>query len=229
MSITRLLEGDPDYEEMKAELEPFITNITKIKGKYTPEYLRFKENLFEWNERFYKAARTAGTVESIQTLLIPLMNQLQSKPENRRLFAVVNLFRYLGRVESMGVQLLDMLVLLLIANGREFHVEQIHDLPRIVHAKNFDDLKDASIRAKIAFLKRNGLKKTAGFIDTDLRNDIAHLDFSVDKKGKISTKHYKNLNINERINTFARKFAMIHLILSKEGFEKILSRKKVGG
>lgn len=216
-----MFEGDPDYEIIKAELDPFITRITKTKGKATPEYLRFKENVLEWNKRFDKALRTSGTVESIQKLQIPLMRQLKTTPENRRLLAVINLFRYLGLVESMGVSLLDMLVLLLVANGRDFHVERVHDLPRIVHAANFDDLDHVTLSAKIAFLERNGLEKTSGFIDRKLRNDIAHLDFNIDNEGKISTKNYGHVNINDRINRFTRSFIMITLILSKAGLNKI--------
>lgn len=53
--MSEMFKGDPDYEKIKAELEPFITRIAKIKGKATPEYQKFKKNVHEWNKRFFKA------------------------------------------------------------------------------------------------------------------------------------------------------------------------------
>lgn len=95
-----MFEGYPDYEKIKAELDPMIARLAKAEGRTTPEYQRFKKKAHEWNEKFDKAARTAGTVESIQKLQIPLLQRKSS--ENRRLLAVINLYRYLGLVESLG-------------------------------------------------------------------------------------------------------------------------------
>lgn len=119
---------------------------------------------------------------------------------------------------------MDMLVVLLVTNERDFHVERIHGLPQIVHAANFDDLEHVPLAAKMAFLERNGLKETSKFIDRLLRNDIAHLDFNIDEEGKISTKNYGNVNIFERINTFTKKLMIITLILSQEGLDKIITK-----
>ena len=225
--MPEMFEGDPDYKKIKAELEPFITRITKIKGKATPEYQRFKKNVLEWNERFAKAIRLSGMVNSIQRLQIPLWQELKTSPENRTLLTVIGLFRYLGLVESVGVTVLDMLVVVLAANRRDLHVERVHDVPRIVHAVDFGDFRHASLHSKLEFLKRNGLEETSKFIDRELRNAIAHLNFKMDSKGKVSIRRngkWKNVKIAERINTFLRKFMMITLILSESGLDKISSK-----
>lgn len=219
--MSKMFEGDSDYEKIKVELKPFITSITK--SKTTPEFVRFKQISHEWNKRFQKAVTTAGSVESVQKLMHPLFQELQARPENRRLLAVLNLYRYLGLVESLGVALLDLIVWLLVANGRDLHVERVHDVPRIVHVAKFKDLdsRNVTLGMKLGFLERNELKKTSKFIDRNLRNDIAHLDFSIDNVGKISTGHSNDVNIYERIDTFIRNFMKINLILTEDLLGKI--------
>lgn len=222
--MSKMFEGQRDYQKIKAEPEPYITKITKVTGKATPEYRRFKENIEEWNKKFRRAVELAGTVDSIQQLQIPLYQQLKTTPEKRRLLSVIGLYRYLGLVESLGTTTLDLLVILLIANRRNLHVERFHDIPRIVHASSFDDLDDVSLAVKLAFLERNDLKETSKFIDTKLRNAIAHLTFRVDGKGEISIPRkgtWKRVNIYEEINNFNRKFMMITLILSEAELTKI--------
>lgn len=213
--------GDRDYKNIKGELVPFVTRITKTTGKMSPEYQRFKSNVSEWKERFGKAVELSGKVESIQQLLIPLMQELETKPENRRLLAVVNLFRYLGLVESVGASMVDLLVLLAVANGFEFHVERVHDLPRIVHATTFEDIDQVPLAAKVAFLERSGLKHSSKLINRLLRNDIAHLNFDIDQKGSVSTRNCGNVDVNEKIGIFNRYFMMITLILSEEGLNRV--------
>lgn len=221
--MSELFGGDPDYPKIKAELKPFIVGITKGKRKATPEYVRFKAISSEWNKKMNKAVRTAATVESVQGLIAPLFHQLQAEPEKRKLLAVLNLYRYLGLVESLGAAFLDMLVWLLVANGCDFHVQRIYKVPSIVHAATFKDLEEPNISlgVKLAFLERHGLKKTSKFIDRSLRNDIAHLDFSIDNNGKISTKHSDNVNIFEKITTFLIKFTMINKILQEDLLGKL--------
>lgn len=114
---------------------------------------------------------------------------------------------------------MDLIVLLLIANGYDFHVERLHKFPRIVHAEGFDDLAHATLRAKLDFLERNGMKRTASLIDRQLRNDIAHLDFEIDEEGKIKTRHCKDLNIYEKIRMFTKKPMVIMLILTEAKLE----------
>jgi len=222
--MSKMFEGQPDYEKIKAELEPYITKITKVTGKATPEYRRFKENIKEWNKKFGRAAELAGTVDSIQQFQIPLYKQLKTTPEKRRLLSVIGLYRYLGLIESLGTTTLDLLVILLIANRRNLHVERFYDIPRIVHASSFDDLDDVSLAVKLAFLERNDLKETSKFIDRKLRNAIAHLNFKVDSKGEISIPRkgrWKKVNIYEEINNFGRKFMMITLILAEAELTRI--------
>jgi hypothetical protein len=212
-------EGDPDYEEIKAELEPFITKIAKTTDKTTLQYIRFKKNFLEWKKRDFEALKLIGMLDPLEELQFSLMKQLQTTAENRPKIAVVNLFRYLGYVESIGVSTMDMLVLLLIANGRDLHVERVHEVPRIVHAIDSDDIKRTSLYEKIEFLKRDELIKCSSLIDRELRNAIAHLKFKIDDEGNISIysqRRWRNVDMFERINTFVRIYMMISFTLRSE-------------
>lgn len=96
------------------------------------------------------------------------------------------LFTYLGFVESLASYYVDILVMLLVASGRDFHIESMHDTPRINHAMSIEDLENSytPLKTKLNFLKNNGLKLFVSTIDTSLRNDIAHFKFHLEN-GKI--------------------------------------------
>jgi hypothetical protein len=227
-----MFKGDPLYDEIKSELAPFITGVI-IADKTTRTYNQFRKNFREWNQRFHKTLELSETVESMQQPQTYLMRQISAckdstdKAEKLTIVAVMNLFRYLALVESIGVSILDILVLLLVANDHDFHVERAHDLPHIVHATDFRDLDNCNLADKIAYLERNGLKKTSSFINRKLRNDIAHIDFHISKEGKTSTKSYsRGVNTNQEINMFNRVFMMITLVLSDSGIYKVYSESQ---
>lgn len=119
-----------------------------------------------------------------------------------------------------------MVVLLLIANGHAFHVERSFELPRIIHAKTFSDIgpPNSTLAEKLCFLENKGLKTTSRFIDRKLRNDIAHLNFDVNKRGEIVTKNCGKLNMDERLNRFSKMFVIIISVLQESGFMDFLNR-----
>jgi virulence-associated protein VapD len=98
-------------------------------------------------------------------------------------------FSYLGLVESLGNSIVDLLVLLLVANGRDFHIECLRTTPRIKHALTIEDLEKEKVplTTKLNFMRDNNLRFIASLIDTDLRNTIAHLKFET-RDGKIYVK-----------------------------------------
>lgn len=176
---------DPLYKIIKSGLDPLVNGLVSL-GKMDRKYIQFKTSLDDWNKRFVKTLPTLGTVESVQKLQIPLMKG--ETEGDRRLSTVIGLFRYFGLVESFGAQLVDLLVLLLVANGYEFHVEREHEVPRIIHATSLKDLRNAFLGPKVRFLERCKLKTTSKIVDVDLRNSIAHLDFEIDENEKVSAR-----------------------------------------
>jgi hypothetical protein len=84
----------------------------------------------------------------------------------------------------------------------------------LTHKFKFQLISDA-----FEILERCGLKKAAKVIDVDLRNSIAHLDFEINEKGKVSAKSQgkrkKEINIYQKINEFIRKWMMITFMLNE--------------
>jgi len=94
------------------------------------------------------------------------------------------LFGYLGTVESIGNAIVDFLVILLVANGIDFHIERKYRTPTIKHATLIRELeKDrVSLGTKLNFLRDNNIKTVPLIIDNELRNSIAHLNFTLKEK-----------------------------------------------
>lgn len=215
--IPDFLKEDPDFETIRAELDPLVNGFYML-AKMDRRYIHFKSGLDDWNKRLVETMPTLGTVDSIQRLTVPLIQKERSEGDHR-LLAVTGLFRYLGLIESIGTQFVDLLVLLLVANGYDFHVERQHGVPRIVHATSLEDLRDANLGPKVRFLKRCRLKKSSKIVDVDLRNSIAHLDFKINTNGTISAKSQgkrKNgINILQKINEFNRRITMLFFIFNE--------------
>ena len=154
-----------------------------------------------------------------------MKRKLEFNIDEPQLISTIKLFHYLGLIESIGTTIVDMLVLLLVANGHSFHIERSYGLPRIDHAKSFEDLDspNSSLGSKIAFLEKNELDFISKFIDRKLRNDIAHLEFNIDKEGKIATNHSDDVRINEKTLKFIKLYISFVFILFETGFHVFLN------
>jgi hypothetical protein len=91
------------------------------------------------------------------------------------------MFSYLGLVESLGNDLADILIMLLVANGIDFHIDRSEKYPHIRHALEIKDLdgKFVPLGMKLSFLRTYGMNTLCSIIDTDTRNRIAHMKFQV--------------------------------------------------
>lgn len=67
--------------------------------------------------------------------------------------------------------------MLLVASGRDFHIERAYGTLRIKHATSLGDLEKerVSLTTKLNFPKENGILELTSIIDTEVRNAIAHL------------------------------------------------------
>jgi hypothetical protein len=164
-------------DKLKSELKPFLDGLegidvdSRAHGLYRAAYLDFKERHERTSEiRSYAMqglfSKTHAVKDSIQLM-----------------------FSYLGLVESLGTALVDILIILLVANGIDFHVERSSRFPRIKHALMMKDLEDeyTPLKTKLNFLKENGIVTLPAIIDTETRNSIAHMNFEV-KGNQVLTK-----------------------------------------
>jgi hypothetical protein len=100
--------------------------------------------------------------------------KMSEQPANEQIF---HLYTYLGLVEGVGNMMANMLILLLVANGHDFHI----NASGTKHAHTFRELErtNVSIGYKLSFLRYYGIETVTALIDTKLRNDIAHFNFEV--------------------------------------------------
>jgi len=157
-------------EKIGSELNPFLESI-QAAAKKSREFSIFKEAFLDFRNKY----------ESKQKILESLISPEGIPSMTSRLGEFYALFLYLGTVESVGNAVVDILVMFLVANGIDFHIECQHRTPRIKHATSIRDLEEERIplATKLNFLRDNGICEVARIMDSQLRNDIAHLNFHV--------------------------------------------------
>jgi hypothetical protein len=203
---------------IKIELEPFFDGVRTKEANYE----LFKRAFIDFQERLFSAT-------DVVKLIIKGGQKVGESP--RSLPATIyKLFAYMGIVESLGNAVVDMIVMLLVANGRDFHIECRHATPRIKHAVFINDLEDERVplSAKLNFLKENGIEELTSNIDTELRNAIAHLKFQIKNdaiyfKGKQCEK-----SIWPALNCLTTSLAAVIDLLWELGKEKGLFSHKAG-
>jgi hypothetical protein len=113
---------------------------------------------------------------------------------------------YLLETELIGTAYIDRVLLLLIGKGFDFHLEPDFNHRYTRHAKSLEDLQGPSLplATKIDFLEANGVPFFSKWIDRQLRNKIAHLDYTIEndcfyvnKEGK-----KKRVSLFDKLQTF---------------------------
>jgi len=156
-------------ENIRKELEPFLDGIRTM-GAMSRNFRLFKEAYKDFLRKHGRALSIAEVLLKVKVL-----------PTNEVVEDLTELFTYMGLVESVGNSIVNIIVMLLVANGRDFHIECRYTTPRIKHVVSMKDLEDERVplTTKLNFLRDNGITELASIIDSDLRNKIAHLKFDV--------------------------------------------------
>lgn len=158
-------------KKIESELNPYLDSLRNM-DKKTRRFKIFEKAVKDSSKKYGDAWKAYDFI----TRDIEWYTEYDAKEEVQTLFA------YLVLVEGLGNAFTDLLVLLLAANGIDFHLESIHDAPHIRHAFSIRDLEKARVplSAKLNFLRDNGIVEFAKKIDNKLRNDIAHLNFDIE-------------------------------------------------
>ena len=198
----REIKESEDYKTTKKFLGPMFGNIVSIKRKidltrplefaetfeWHPNYLDFKQNFQELKEKWEEARRVSKILRGLKTIEYP----------SRKYESMSKMLSYLGLVESLGVTLADMVLILLIANGKEVHTRG----PMTKHVTKTRELEKIDLTYKLAFLESEGLDIFRKFINTDVRNHIAHLKFTIENNGEIRKKDGSRIDIDNNISRF---------------------------
>jgi hypothetical protein len=180
------------------ELKPLIDSIRAMNPS-SSNFKLFKESYCAFCNRYTAA------LDCMEYLV-----DEERKLSNDDVGSVIHsLFTYLGLVESLGNNIVNIIVMLLVANGTDFHIESSHGTPRVKHVTSIKALEDerTPLASKLNFMRENNVPTLVSLFDTKLRNDIAHLNFIVKDneiylKGKRGLKLAKDVVFNTRTRLF---------------------------
>jgi len=222
------LRQSRDYKKTRKILDNMFVNIAKLRTKAGPtlpseyvfhtEYPIFKKNCREMWRKWKEAQRISRILRELKT---------EVRYPNDELKSMANMLAYLGLVESLGVTMMDMMLLFLMAHGRELHTRGYPTK----HVETFEELEKVwNLDYKLSFLNSSGLsifKKK--IVDTKTRNIIAHLNFTIEKNtGVIRGRRNKIIDINEKISNFWEGIDTLDLVLEDIGFLGWLKQKVLG-
>jgi len=202
-------------DNISKELEPFLDGIRTM-GSSSRNFRLFKEAYKGFLKKHNRAL-------AIAELLI----KVKVEPTNKVVGDLTELFTYMGLVESVGNSIVNIIVMLLVANGRDFHIECRYTTPRIKHVVSIKDLEDERVplTTKLNFLRDNGITELALIIDSELRNKIAHLEFDV-RKDRIYIKGKPAFEVaNNNIYRLLQAVTIILLLLTS--LTKHLAKKEI--
>lgn len=168
-------------KEFASQLKPLIDSaVHKIRNP--KESKIFRQNLLELQVRAQKVRQIYGYMaQHLDVLGVELATVAESGVK----YFFDMAFFYLGVVEITGNFLADFVILHLIANGHDFHIERAYKTPRIKHVIYLKDLEEERVplATKLNFIEDCGITIFKSIIDTKLRNHIAHMNFKI--KGDI--------------------------------------------
>jgi hypothetical protein len=105
--------------KIRREIEPFLDKI-----RMTPktELVTFKESYLKFEDRY------KNSWEKVYYIGVGHLKQMQ-KGSTLIAQQLFDTFSFLGFVESVCNTLVDFLVMVLVANGRDFHIESFYSTP----------------------------------------------------------------------------------------------------
>lgn len=176
---------------------------------------------FFWDSRGDLAASWKKSLETSE-ILKDLKTRQVLDTLSPKAKSMSKLLSYLGLVESLGVTLLDMALVLLIANKEEMHIRRG---PGIMHVSTMKELRKLELAYKLHFLEKHKLGYFAKLIDRNLRNDIAHLKLEIEEDGTIRGSGGNVIDIDEVISNFWARVGTIISFLDDVGFKNWLEKK----
>ena len=161
--FTQKLKASSEYRETLSLLTPLIQTLK------TSEY----------SQKILKpcAAKIIARSTLQQKRALLLRESLRPIPRNET-ETLQKALNYLGFFEIAVTNIIDQLIMIYIANHHDFYIYFNKD-----YAKQFEDLDNASLAEKLAFLKHHEFNLP--IVNKKLRNSIAHMDFDPLPNGKV--------------------------------------------
>jgi hypothetical protein len=130
----------------------------------------------------------------------PLIMSIRKHQETEKERSLIDTMMYLFEVEVSANLIFDILIMLLSAKQRYFHIEPDRDHLFIRHATTIEDLTSKSITLGIKrnFLIRNELSCVEKYVKLSLRNKIAHMDYEINENGTFFKYDYDGNKIKKK-------------------------------
>lgn len=203
------LRESEDYKKTKKLLFGMVQNVPKMGVHGHLEAEIFEKNRLELHEKWKEA-------QKVSEILRGLKSEVEYGGPKQK--SMSKMLAYLGLVESLGVTLMDMILMVLIINGKEVHTRG----PRIRHVRFFKELGELGLEYKLEFLETEGFEVFKSFINKDVRNHIGHLKFTIENNGDIRKKDRTRtrIHIDNEIFRFWKGADTLKLVLEDMGFLK---------
>jgi hypothetical protein len=208
------LKQSADYPKTK-EILGLISNALwaprRDEGFLSPSNKEImKGNFAKCYEKWQDSERISAILRDLKTT-----DEMEHFPPESK--SMIRMLAYLGLVESVGVTLMDMVLLMLIANGKDIHTRRIP----AKHVETFEELQSIwELDYKLEFLDSVGISIFKDrIIKKDLRDRIAHLKFKILRDGTIQRKDdgYNTVDIDREIGIFWEGVDIIRLIFAELG------------
>lgn len=160
---------DEEYENIKQSLAPLMECLKNKKIMNT-----FQESIRLNKKRLYISLEALSIVNRTYSELNP------------KQYSLLILMNYLSFSEGFYSELIQLISFLLLENHHD-----IYDPQKMEFAKRYNDLDKIPFFVKLKFIKKHDLKSVLTYFDRDLRNCIAHMNYSIDDKGIIIYKKTK--------------------------------------
>lgn len=133
-----------------------------------------------------RISKRTKRMNSILTALHESTPLIEEFPPRFRLVTLAN--RYLFYVETFGNFYVNIALLLLVGRGHALHLMPDYKHRYVRHATTLEDIESPtlSLAVKLDFLESHKLSFFKKWIDTTLRNRIAHADFTINDDGSLS-------------------------------------------
>jgi hypothetical protein len=173
-----------EYEQMKTEIKDQTEHLWRDFYPPTQKYL----NYLEESDRIIRGFQKSTEIMAMLTKIVA------KSSESAMVRCLANVIVYLTSVETDGNMSANTTLLLLAADGRYVHLQPDKRHWYVRHATRLKDFEAStlSIGTKIDFLASEGCRFFKEWINTDLRNRIAHSDFFIDDNGDFFIVKEKN-------------------------------------
>lgn len=124
-----------ELDKLCSEFDPFYDKIKSL-DRTEKAFKIFKKSYFAYKNKLELSNRVFGTVS--EGLI-----KLRKEPPNISRITFLHPFYYLGYVESMGNTMTNMIVMILISCGKDFHV--VEGKWKVKHVTSIKELEKKNI------------------------------------------------------------------------------------